>query len=66
MRKYVKFDWNDNCESVFLELKQRLTSSSILTLPNSQKPYVVYTDASGTSLGCILMQNGKVVAYASR
>ena len=48
-----------------MELKQRLTSAHVLTVPNSQDPYVVYTDASGTSLGCVFMHNGKVVAYAS-
>ena len=45
-----------------MELKQRLTNAPILTMPNIQEPYVVYTNASG---GCVLMQNGKVVVYAS-
>ena len=48
-----------------MELKQRLTSAPILTMPHSQESYVVYIDASGTGLGYVLMQNGKVVAYAS-
>ena len=47
-----------------MELKQRLTSAPILTI--LQDPYVVYTDVSGTNLGCVLMQNGRVVPYASR
>ena len=49
-----------------MELKQKLTSTLVLTIPNSQDPYVVYTDASGTGLGCVLIQNGKVVTYTSR
>ena len=49
-----------------MDLKQRLTSALIFTVPNSQEPYLVYTDVSSTRLGCVLMQNGKVVAYASR
>ena len=65
-RKDVRFEWDDNCESAFIELKQRLTSASILPILNSQEPYVVYIDPSGTDLGYILMQNGRVVAYASR
>ena len=48
-----------------MELKQRLTSTLVLIMPNSQEPYVVYTNASSIGLGCVLMQNGKVVAYAS-
>ncbi|KAL5564584.1 hypothetical protein UlMin_027748 [Ulmus minor] len=46
--------------------EKRLTSAPILTIPNSEEPYTVYTDASGTGLGCVLMQHDKVVAYASR
>ena len=65
-RKDIRFDWDDRCETAFVELKQRLTSALILTVPNGQDPYVVYTDPSDTGLGCELMQNGKVVAYASR
>ena len=47
-------------------LQQKLTSAPILTVSNGQDPYLVYTDASGTGLGYVLMQNGNVVAYASR
>ena len=65
-RKEVKFVWDDSCEEAFIELKQILTTTPILTVPNSDEPYVVFTDASGAGLGGVLMQNGKVVAYASR
>ena len=65
MRNDVKFDWDDSCESTFVELKQRLSSALVLIVPNSQKSYVVYTDTSGSGLECVLMQNRKVVAYAS-
>ncbi|KAL5583538.1 hypothetical protein UlMin_015980 [Ulmus minor] len=65
-KKEVKFIWDDQCEATFQELKKRLTSAPIVTIPNSKEPYTVYTDASGTGLGCVLMQHGKVVAYASR
>ena len=65
-RKNVKFVSDDDCEAAFMELKRRLTTAPVLTVRNSNEPYVVYTDASGSGLGCVLMQNGKVVAYASR
>ncbi|KAG7648602.1 Retrotransposon gag domain [Arabidopsis thaliana x Arabidopsis arenosa] len=43
-----------------------LTSAPVLVLPEADEPYVVYTDASITGLGCVLMQREKVIAYASR
>ena len=48
-----------------MELKRRITSALILTLPSSSGGFVIYSDASGSELGCVLMQHGKVVAYAS-
>ncbi|PON79490.1 Ribonuclease H-like domain containing protein, partial [Parasponia andersonii] len=50
----------------FVMLKQSLTITPILTVPDSNELYVMYTDASGMGLGCVLIQNGRVVAYASR
>ena len=47
-------------------MKQRLTSAPVLTIPSSRGGYVVYSDASHQGLGCVLMQNEKVIAYASR
>ena len=65
-KKDVKFVWDDACEQAFQELKTRLTSAPILTIPDSNQVYEVYTDASHQGLGCVLMQQGRVVAYASR
>ena len=64
-RKEIKFVWDDSCESAFVELKQKLTSAAILTVPDSQELYVVYTEALGIGLGCVLMQHRKVVSYDS-
>jgi ribonuclease HI len=47
-------------------LKQKLTTAPILVLPDVHKPFLVYCDVSYTGLGCVLMQEGKVVAYSSR
>ena len=58
--------WNDVCEKAFEELKHRLTSAPVLVVPNSDDPFTVYIDASRTGLGCVLMQNGQVIAYTSR
>lgn len=60
------FKWTDECERSFQELKMRLTSASILTLPLGSGGFVIYSDASRQGLGCLLMQQGKVMPYASR
>ena len=65
-RKDVKYDWVDACQQSFEELKGRLTSALVLALPNERDGFVVYSDASRQGLGCVLMQNDRVIAYASR
>ena len=65
-RKSVKFHWSIECEKSFQELKRRLNSAPVLTVPISTKGFVIYSDASKHGLGCVLMQQGKVIAYASR
>ena len=62
----MKFEWTDKVEKSFLELKKRLTTAPVLTLPDGKEGFAVYTDASKEGLGCVLMQHGKVVAYAAR
>jgi len=61
-----KFEWTVDCEESFQELKQQLVTTPILTIPEGNEGYVVYSDASQQGLGCVLMQHGRVVAYASR
>lgn len=65
-RKGIKFIWDEACDSAFQELKKRLTSAPILVIPERGLGYSVYCDASRDGLGCVLMQLGKVVAYAIR
>ncbi|KAH0678933.1 hypothetical protein KY284_020018 [Solanum tuberosum] len=65
-RKKVKFQWSDDCEKSFAKLKTRLTTTPVLTLPEGSDGYVIYCDASRISLGCVLMQRGKFITYASR
>src|SRR5881394_4085435 len=66
LQKEAKFNWTSGCEAAFQKLKTLLTTAPVLTQPDVTKPFDVYCDASGTGLGCVLMQEGKVVAYASR
>uniref|UniRef100_A0A2N9EM84 Reverse transcriptase n=1 Tax=Fagus sylvatica TaxID=28930 RepID=A0A2N9EM84_FAGSY len=65
-RKNAKFEWKEECEKSFQELKQRLVTAPVLTIPSSSGGFVIYSDASRKGLGCVLMQHGRVVAYASR
>nr|GEZ94042.1 putative reverse transcriptase domain-containing protein [Tanacetum cinerariifolium] len=66
MRKGEKFVWNEEREKSFEELKQRLVSAPVLTLPSGTGGFQIYSDASKKGLGYVLMQHGKVIAYASR
>ncbi|WVZ81066.1 hypothetical protein U9M48_028491 [Paspalum notatum var. saurae] len=64
-QKNAKFAWSPKCEEAFGTLKKLLTSAPVLTQPDITKPFDVYCDASGSGLGCVLMQEGRVIAYAS-
>ena len=66
LRKDVKFKWSEECQACFEKLNQCLTSAPVLTLPEGDDGYEVYSDASLRGLGCVLMQHGRVVAYTSR
>jgi hypothetical protein len=60
-----QFKWTPACESSFQELKKWLMTAPVLVMPDMGKPFSIYCDASGQGLGCVLMQDGRVVAYAS-
>ncbi|GJY37015.1 putative reverse transcriptase domain-containing protein [Tanacetum coccineum] len=60
------FDWGEEQENVFQTLKDKLCNTPVLALLDGPKDFVVYCDTSGLGLGCVLMQRGKVIAYASR
>jgi hypothetical protein len=64
LEKNKDFDWTEECQSSFEELKKRLTSAPVLILPDIK--FNIYCDASRQGLGCVLMQGAKVVSYASR
>ena len=54
-KKGEKFEWNDACECAFQELKRKLTTAPILAIPRSGEKYSIYSDASHSGLGCVLM-----------
>jgi hypothetical protein len=66
LEKGKEFKWDDKCQASFEKLKKRLTAAPVLIMPDIHKGFDEYCDASQQGLGCVLMQEGKVVAYASR
>ena len=66
LKKDTKFIWTEECEASFQELKKHLVTSPVLILPDQTKDYEVYCDALHRGLGAVLMQEGRVVSYASR
>ncbi|GJV22691.1 reverse transcriptase domain-containing protein [Tanacetum coccineum] len=65
-QKCKTFDWGEEQELPFQTLKDMLCNAPVLALPEGPKDFMVYCDASGLGLGCVLMQKGKVITYASR
>jgi hypothetical protein len=66
LKNDIKFDWSSKCNEAFEQLKVLLTTAPVLAQPDIEKPFDVYCDASGSGLRCVLMQEGRVIAYASR
>jgi hypothetical protein len=66
LEKVKTFEWTPRHEAGFQELKKRLTTASVITMPDMEKPFSIYCDASDQGLGCVLMQDDHVVTYASR
>jgi hypothetical protein len=65
LKKGVKYEWSRKCGDAFHTLRQHLTTAPVLAQPDNTKPFEVYCDASGTGLGCVLMQDNRVISYAS-
>jgi hypothetical protein len=66
LAKKVEFKWSPACQESFEAMKKKLTTTSMLILPDVHKPLSVYCDASYARLGCLLTQEGRVLAYSSR
>jgi hypothetical protein len=66
LKKGTKYVWSEECDEAFQTLKKLLTTSPVLAQPDIAKPFNVYCDASGTGLGRVLMQEGRVISYSSQ
>ena len=65
-RKGQKLIWTEACENSFQELKRRLTTAPVLTIPQGTTSFAIYCDASKLGLGAVFIQHIKVLDYASR
>jgi hypothetical protein len=65
LQKDHKFAWTEECETAFRTLRKLLTTAPVLAQPDIEQPFDVFCDAYKNSLGCVLMQDGRVIAYAS-
>jgi ribonuclease HI len=66
LEKDKQIEWTYACRASFQELKKRLTTTPVLEMLDMEKPFSIYCDASCQGLGCVLLQDGHVVAYAAR
>ena len=66
LQKDEKFSWTLECEAAFHTLRTLLTTTHVLAQHDIEKPFDVFCDALGIGLVCVLMQEGQVIAYASR
>jgi hypothetical protein len=66
LKNDVKFNWSPKCNEAFEQLKTLLTTTPVLAKPDIETLFDIYCDASGIGLGCVLMQEGRLIAYASR
>jgi hypothetical protein len=66
LKNDTKFNWSSRCNEAFEQLKVLLTTAPVLAQLDIEKPFDVYCNTSGSGLRCVLMLEGRVIAYASR
>jgi ribonuclease HI len=66
LEKGKKFKWTVECQESFDQLRSKLMATPVLIMPDLKKNFDIYCDASRQGLGCVLMQEGHIIVYASR
>jgi hypothetical protein len=60
------FEWSDTAQAAFAALKEAMTNTPVLALPDFNQPFAIETDACDTGVGAVLMQNGHLITYMSK
>ncbi len=66
LKQGAEFNWTDECQKAFEDVKHALSNAPVLALPDYSKPFEVVADASGFAVGAVLLQEGRVIAYESK
>lgn len=66
LQKTMPYEWTEQCQQAFEDLKSDLTEAPVLTAPDMSKPFEIVADACNTGIGAVLMQDGRPIAYESR
>ncbi|PNX92431.1 Ty3/gypsy retrotransposon protein, partial [Trifolium pratense] len=64
--KKEAYQWTEQAEVAFHQLKNAITTAPVLILPNFKEPFILETDASGIGIGAVLHQQGHPIAYFSK
>ncbi|KAL5789279.1 hypothetical protein ACOSQ2_004167 [Xanthoceras sorbifolium] len=66
MLKKDNFEWIEEVELAFEDLKGAMTQTPVVALPNFDKSFEVYMDASGKGIGAVLVQEKRPLAFFSK
>ncbi|KAJ4717218.1 Retrotransposon protein, putative, Ty3-gypsy subclass [Melia azedarach] len=66
LKKGRSWNWTEECQHAFEDLKKAIMEETVLALPDHTKSFEVHTDASDFAIGGVLMQEGRPIAFESR
>jgi RNase H-like domain found in reverse transcriptase len=62
----AKWDWTEQCQKAFEDMKKLIAKETLLTYPNFNKKFEIHTDASKVQLGACISREGRPVAFNCR